>query len=157
MHAAAVLCIDNSIKRWRHSLPILSRLHSTAASELTSCLHTASLSKAADMDDHTDPYHLIKSEIDNELQRMTSMLAKLFAGHGEVAAELTQRLQAAAEQLQALETAVQSMVADPAKYGLTAGAAFGRKVSTIHAAAHKGLQSCSALLQPCAMHVLLFT
>jgi hypothetical protein len=102
------------------------------------------------MDDHSDPYHLIKSEIDNELQRMTSMLAKLFAGHGEVAAELTQRLQAAAEQLQALETAVQSMGADPAKYGLTAGAAFGRKVSTTQAAYHKARQPCAALHWPCA-------
>jgi hypothetical protein len=110
------------------------------------------------MDNHADPYHLIKSEIDNELQHMTSMLAKLFAGHGEVAAELTRRLQSAAEQLQALEAAVQSMVADPAKYGLTAGAAFGRKVSMTQAASNKPLQSCAALFWPCpcaAVHMKL--
>lgn len=93
------------------------------------------------MDDHADPYHLIKSEIDSELQQTTTMLSKLFAGHGEVAAELTQRLQAAGEQLQALESAVHSMVADPVKYGLTAGAAFGRKVSMTQAASHDALQS----------------
>lgn len=82
------------------------------------------------MDSTDDPYHLIKSEIDNELQQVTSLQAKLFAGHGEVASSLNSRLQAAAEQLQALESAVQSMVAEPSKYGLTAAAAFGRQVCT---------------------------
>jgi hypothetical protein len=81
------------------------------------------------MDAEADPYNLIKAEINDELQQMTSLQAKLFAGHGEVATVLGSRLQAAAEQLQALETAVQSMVAEPGKYGLTAAAAFGRQVS----------------------------
>lgn len=60
---------------------------------------------------------------------MTTLQAKLFAGHAEVAESLNSRLLAAAEQLQALETAVQSMVAEPSKYGLTSAAAFGRQVS----------------------------
>lgn len=75
-----------------------------------------------------DPYSLIKAEIDQELQQMTTLQAKLFAGHGEVAAELNSKLQDTAEQLQALEAAVQSMVVDPSKYGLTSAAAFGRQV-----------------------------
>lgn len=81
------------------------------------------------MEAEADPYNLIKAELDDELQQMTSLQAKLFAGHGEVATVLSSRLQAAAEQLHALESAVQSMVAEPVKYGLTAAAAFGRQVS----------------------------
>lgn len=92
-------------------------------------------------EDASDPYNLIKAEIDAELQAMTSLQAKLFAGHGEVAAVLATRLKAAAEQLAALESAVQSMVADPTKYGLTAAAAFGRQVSDI--GAREGLPSAA--------------
>jgi len=90
---------------------------------------TQSLAEHAAMEPPSDPYHLIKAEIDQELQLMTTLQAKLFAGHAEVAESLNSRLLAAAEQLQALETAVQSMVAEPSKYGLTSAAAFGRQVS----------------------------
>jgi hypothetical protein len=90
-----------------------------------------------------DPYLLIQNEIDQELQQITTLQAKLFSGHGEVADSLRSRLQAAEDQLQALEAAVSSMVAEPSKFGLSAAAAFGRQVRDSTQRGH----SCEQLLQ----------
>lgn len=95
-----------------------------------------------------DPFHIIKAEIDQELQQLTSLQAKLFGGHGEVADSLRDRLAAAAEQLQALEAAVGSMVAEPSKFGLTAAAAFGRQVSQAEPAVQAVLEQQGCCIRP---------
>lgn len=107
-----------------------------------------------------DPFHSIKAEIEAELQHITTLQARLFSGHGEVAGALNTRLAAAAEQLSALETAVQSMVTAPTTYGLSPAAAFGRQVrreveclggfeaSALHTAAG-AWQGCGVHFPPC--------
>jgi hypothetical protein len=90
-----------------------------------------------------DPYNSIKNELDSELQLITSLQAKLFAGHPEAAPLLRSHLADVAEQLHALETAVKSMVDNPARFKLDSTTAFMRQVS----------RAWRAVLQLKRMHV----
>jgi hypothetical protein len=83
-----------------------------------------------------DPYNSIKHELDTELQLITSLQAKLFAGHPEAAPQLRSHLANVGEQLHALETAVKSMVDNPARFQLDSTTAFMRQVSSPCKAAH---------------------
>jgi hypothetical protein len=76
-----------------------------------------------------DPYNSIKYELDAELQLITSLQAKLFAGHPEAAPQLRSHLANVGEQLHALESAVKTMVANPARFQLDSSTAFMRQVS----------------------------
>jgi hypothetical protein len=75
-----------------------------------------------------DPYSSIKDELDAELQLITGLQAKLFAGHPEAAPQLRSHLANVAEQLRALEAAVKSMVENPARFKLDSTTAFMRQV-----------------------------
>jgi hypothetical protein len=81
--------------------------------------------------DTGDPYSSIKDELDAELQLLTGLRAKLFAGHPEAAPQLRSHLADVGEQLRALEAAVKSMVDNPARFRLDSTTAFMRQVNKL--------------------------
>jgi hypothetical protein len=77
--------------------------------------------------ERADPYPVIKNEIERELQHIGALQAQVFATHSVAAAnQLKQQFQDVAEQLNALESAVKAMVANPAQYKLELRTAYAR-------------------------------
>jgi hypothetical protein len=74
---------------------------------------------------------------------ITRLQAKLFAGHPEAAPQLRSHLANVGEQLHALETAVKSMVDNPARFQLDSTTAFMRQVSSPCRAASQPAHACA--------------
>jgi hypothetical protein len=98
--------------------------------------------------DGEDPYGSVKEAIDKELSHITRLQARLFSGNADVATQLASALRDTEEQLAALEAAVARMVGDPATFGLTPAAAFGRQVCDARGC------GCCGCVRACAVGVV---